>query len=313
MKRMLGLVGAIGLTLGFLAPTVLADESLPHTGRFLMSVSGNVAIPAVEHADAVVVIDGHAQVNGEVNTLVVIGGSAELVGATIETVVAVDSDVEIGSGTVVLGELQRFDSTVHQSGNVDIRGGIVDMGARLFEMTGAMAAALMLLWIGFGLANVVAGLFLAAVAARQLRSATDLISKQPGLAFIAGLLGVVAIPMAAILLFPTVVGVPLGFGILIVGLPIVAFGGYLVAATWVGDWLLRSLGPRKERERPYLPMVIGVIVLGVLGILPVLGIVVAIASLFGFGAVLVVGIRAMSGGSRTVPGTPQVIAAPSGA
>jgi hypothetical protein len=164
---------------------------------------------------------------------------------------------------------------------------------------------LALLWLGFGLANIVAGLLVAGLAGRQLRAMEALISHEPVLAGLAGLVGVILIPVAAILLFPTVVLAPLGFGILVVALPLATFGGYLVAATWVGDWLLRVLGSRQEHERPYLAVVLGVVALGVLGLVPVLGLVVAIATLFGFGALIVSGIRTISGGTRPAMGTPQ--------
>ena len=59
----------------------------------------------------------------------------------------------------------------------------------------------------------------------------------------------IVIPVVAILLFPTLIGAPLGFGILVVALPLVAFGGYLVAATWLGEIVVRRAS-MAERERP---------------------------------------------------------------
>jgi hypothetical protein len=307
MRRLLGLAGALALALGLLVPAALAAEPLGHTGRVLISTDGDVSIPAGDHADVVVVVDGNADIRGEVNTLVVVDGTADLQGATLETVVAVGSEVEVGDGTVISGEIQRLDSVVHQTGSVQIAGGIVDLGSRLLQFGGAFAAVLALLWLGFGLANIVAGLLVAGLAGRQLRATEALISREPALAALAGLVGVILIPVAAILLFPTVVLAPLGFGILVVALPLATFGGYLVAAAWVGDWLLRVLGSREERERPYLPVVLGVVALGVLGLVPVLGLVVAIATLFGFGALIVSGIRTITAGPRPATGTSQPV------
>jgi hypothetical protein len=313
MKRLLGLAGALALALGLLVPAVFAAEPLAHTGRVLISTEGDVTIPAGEHADVVVVVDGNAAIRGEVNTLVVIDGTADLQGAILQDVVAVGSEVEVGPGTVVYGELQRLDSQVHQTGDARIDGGVVDLGARLLEFGGAFAAVLALLWLGFGLANVVAGLLLAGLAGRQLRATEAIISREPVLAGLAGLVGVILIPVAAILLIPTVVLAPLGFGILVVALPLATFGGYLVAAAWVGDWLLRVLGSHQEHERPYLSVVLGVVAMGVLGLVPVLGLVVAIATLFGFGALIVSGIRTITGGTRAAAGTAQPIPVPTGA
>ena len=305
MKRVLGAIGGLVLVFGLAVPAVLADAPLPHTGRVLISVEGDVAIGPGEHADVVVVVQGNADIRGEVNTLVVADGTATVVGATLETIVAAGSQVELGAGTVVYGAVQRVDSVVHQSGNAEVQGGIVDLSGRLFELGAAVAPILTLLWLGFGLANVAAGLFLAAVAGRQMRTAQRTISRQPVLAFVAGILSAVLVPIAAVLLFPTIVGAPLGFGILVVALPLVAFAGYLVAAAWAGEWILRALGTRQEPERPYLATVVGVILLGALGLVPVANLLVAIAGLFGFGAVVVSAIRTIVGGSRPIPGAAQ--------
>lgn len=294
MRRILALAGALLLLLTALVPVVLAAEPLSHSGRVLVSTQGDVTIPAGDQADVVVVVEGSATVQGVVNTLVVVEGSAILTGATVETVVAVRSTVEIGDGTVVYGEVQRLDAVVHQSGSADIHGGIVDLSSRWFEMGAVLAPALALIWLGFGLSTLVAGLLLAGLAARQVRSAEQLISREPVLTFVAGILGVIVIPIVGILLFPTLIGAPLGFGILVVALPLVAFAGYLVAATWVGEWLLARLSDR-ERQRPYAAVVLGVIVLSAVGIVPVMGLVVAIASLFGFGAVLLLALRTLIG------------------
>ena len=294
MKRLLGFAGLLVLVLTALAPAVLAAEPLTHSGRVLISADGDVTIPAGDQADVLLVVQGTANVQGVVNTLVVIEGSANLSGATVETVVAIRSAVEVGAGTVVYGEIQTLDSAIHQTGSPDIQGGVVDISGRWLEMGAVLAPALALIWLGFGFSTLVAGLLLAGLAARQVRSAERLISEQPVLTVVAGILGAIVIPVAAILLLPTLIGTPLGIGILVVALPLVAFTGYLVAATWIGEWLLRRLS-FAERERPYAAVLLGVVLLGLIGLVPILSLLVAIASLLGFGAVLLLGIRTLVG------------------
>ena len=75
--------------------------------------------------------------------------------------------------------------------------------------------------------------------------------------------------------------------------PLVAFLGYLVAGVWIGDWVLRQTARERVQERPYLAAAVGVLVLEVLAIVPVLAFVVGIASLFGFGAVLLLSLRTL--------------------
>jgi hypothetical protein len=298
MKRLLALAATLVLGLGILVPAALAASPLAHNGRVIVSTQGDVTIPAGEHADVVVVVQGAAHIQGEVNTLVIVDGVAHLADARLDTVVAVSSSVEVADGTVISGELQRFDSSVHQTGNVTIEGGITDISAWFVQASAVLAPALILLWIGFGLSAILAALLLAALAARQVREAEKLISTEPVVTGLVGLLGAILLPVLAVLLLITVVGAPLGFGFLFGVLPLLAYAGYLVAAIWTGEWLLRVTGPAQERERPFLAAVFGVVVLGAVGLVPIVGLVVTIASLLGFGALLRLGYRTLRGTPR---------------
>jgi hypothetical protein len=297
MKRILAIAGAMLIVLLFLVPAALAAEPMPQTGRVVISTQGDITIPAGEQADVVLVINGTATIAGEVNTVVAVDGAANLTGARVETVIAVRSPVTLGDGAVVQGDVMTLDSLVQQSGDARVLGEISDMQASLIGLGAVLAPALILLWIGFGLAVVVAGLLLAGIAGRQVRAAEGLISHEPGMTLVAGILGLVVFPIVAFLLIVTVVGAPLGVGILIALWPLIAFAGYLVAGIWIGDWVLHRMQPTVVRERPLLAAVIGILVLQALAIVPVLGIVAMIVSLFGFGAVLLLVWRTLRSGT----------------
>ena len=81
----------------------------------------------------------------------------------------------------------------------------------------------------------------------------------------------------------TVVGAPIGLAVLFVLLPALAFLAWLVAAIWIGDWIVVRIRGAAEPDRPYRAAVVGVIALSVAGMLPF---VTGIATLFGFGALL---------------------------
>ena len=305
MRRLFGIAAAMVIALLLLAPVVLAANPLPHTGRILLSAGGDITLPAGEHADAVIVINGTATILGEANTVVAIDGAANLAGARTESIIAVRSPIELGAGTVVQGDVMTLDLLVHRTGNADVTGDVKDLASFLIGIGVVLAPALLLVWIGFGLAGIVAGLLLAGLAARQVHDAETLISREPGQTLVAGVIGLVAVPLVAILLIVTVVGAPLGLGILLMGGPLVAFIGYLVAGIWIGHWVLRQAARTHDGERPYMAAAVGVLVLEALAIVPVLAVVVAIASLFGFGAVLrlcVQTLRPRSSSQPTVPG-----------
>ncbi len=100
-------------------------------------------------------------------------------------------------------------------------------------------------------------------------------------------------PVLAFLLAVTVLGLPLALSVLFVIWPAVAFMGYLVAAIWFGEWLLRAMGRTQPTERPYLAATIGLLILTVAGLVPP---VTAIVSFFGLGAVTIAGWRTLTGG-----------------
>ena len=96
MRRIVAIAAVMLIVMLFLVPVALAADALPHTGRVLISTKGDVTIPAGEQADFVMVVDGSATIAGEVNTIFVVNGSANLTGAKTETVVAINSPVKPG-------------------------------------------------------------------------------------------------------------------------------------------------------------------------------------------------------------------------
>ena len=160
MRRLFGVAAATVMALLLLAPGVLAADPLPNTGRVLVSTGGDITLPAGEHADAVIVVNGTATILGEANTVVAIDGAANLLGARTGTIIAVRSPIELGPDTIVQGDVMTLDSLVHRTGNADVQGEVKDLASFLIGI-GIVLAPALLLWIGFGLATVVAGLLLA--------------------------------------------------------------------------------------------------------------------------------------------------------
>ncbi|HEX5823452.1 MAG TPA: hypothetical protein VFY18_03240 [Candidatus Limnocylindrales bacterium] len=301
MKRLASIAGAILIGFLLFVPAVLAADPFPHTGRVIMSTQGDVTVPAGEHADVVFVVNGTATIQGEVNTIVAIDGAANLLGARAETIVAVRSPVEIGAGSVVVGDVMTIDSLVHRTGDGVVQGEVADVATALIGIGAVLGGALFLIWIGFGLAMIVGGLLLAGLASRQVREAETLISREPALTLGVGIVGLFAFPLVAILLIVTVIGAPLGVGILLQVWPLVAFLSYLVGGIWIGDWMLRQTSPERVRERPYLAAVLGVVLLEVMALVPILALVAMIASLFGFGSVLRLSLRTLRSRSVSRP------------
>ena len=313
MKRIAALFASLVFIAAIAAPVALAaEESLPHSGRVLMAFGGDITVPAGEQADVVIVANGDADIAGTVNTLTVIEGTATVHGARVEDVVVISGTLALESGTEVLVNVRSIDSTVTQSEDVVIGGDIKGLDAELIALGAFLGPAMLLFAIGMLLASLVAGLLLAGLGSRQVRAAERVISGEPLPVFVIGLVAAVAIPVLAIIAMVTIVGAPLGLGILFGAFPVLAFVGFLVAAIFLGEQIL---GTRKEpmAARPYRGALLGIVVLQVAGIIPFVGgIVTAVASILGVGAILLLAwrtLRQRGTGETVTQGQPVPIGA----
>jgi hypothetical protein len=311
MKRIAGIAAAIVIALWLIVPIALGqDEPFPHTGRVLVSVKGDVTLPAGEHADVVVAVQGTANIAGEANVVVVVDGVANLQGAHVQSLTVIRGTATLGPGTVVSGDVRTFNATVTQDPSAQVTGSNRDLTADFAAWGIALATGFFLLFIGFLIADLLAVLLVAALAARQLRAAETLISREPVKSFVIGLVALFLIPIVAVLLLVTVIGAPAGLAILFGLWPLAGFVGYVVTGVWIGDWLLHR-GVGDPARRPYAEALIGTLILAVLAAIPILGFITGIATLFGFGAVLLLVWRILRGTSSIgAPATPVPPSAP---
>jgi hypothetical protein len=297
----------LGLVIGLfmMAPLALAADDMAQTGRVLISTQGDVTLPPGEQADLILVTKGTAHVAGTANTVVVIDGSADLTGATVETIVAIRGDVAVDGSSVVTGDIMTLDATTSVDPAAAMGGQVRDLAPDIAGIGFVLGPALFLLYVGFALAAIAAALLLAGLAARQVRSAETLIRREPLLTAGVGLLGLFLPIVLLVVLTATVIGAPLAFGIAFGLWPLAAFVGYLVAGMAIGDWIVGRLSPGVTRERPYLAAVVGLLVLELVGIVPLVS---GIATLFGYGAVLLLAWRTLR--SQPTETTPAFSSAP---
>lgn len=298
MKRLLAISGALMLLLVIAAPSLAAGPDLVTEGRVLIVMQGDITVPAGETAEAVIVFDGNALIQGTVATVTVFGGTATLDRAVVDTLTVVDGRAVLQAGSQVNGDVVQLNSTVERADGVVIGGTIRSMAESLAGFALFLGVAAIAIWIGTAIAMLLAGLALAGLAARQVRSAEAIISHEPLKAFVVGLAMVILPPLVLVLLAITIVGLPLALTTLFLVWPALASVGYLVAAIWIGEWLLRATGRHDVPERPYLAAVVGLIVGAIVGLIPL---VTAIISIFGLGAVTVAGWRTLVGGGAARP------------
>jgi hypothetical protein len=294
MRLLACFAAAVAVAFLILAPVAVAADPSPGRDQVLISVRGDVTLPADQSADVIVVVEGNATIAGSARSLIVVDGAATVAGAQVETVWAIRSTVELQPGTVVSGDVRTLDATVHKLGDAVVLGDVKEITPELATIGAVLAPVAILFLIGLALATIAAGLLLAGVASRQVRDTQLLISREPVPTLVVGLAGLILVPAVSVLLIVSILGAPLGLGILFVVWPLVAYVGYLVAGIWVGDWILARTDPGRVREKPYLASMIGLGVLQAIGLVPLVGLLTAVASVFGFGAVLLAAWRAIT-------------------
>ena len=303
MKKLFVLIAGALLALGLTGSVLAAEEDLPHTGRVLFVVGGDIEVDSGEQADAVIVINGDAAISGTVNSLVVVDGTATVTGAIIEGAAIVNGTLDLREGTSVLGDIGQLNSEVMRAEGVQIAGSVNDLAGDAAAFGIFLGFAALAIWIGVGIATLVVGLLMAGLAARQTRAATSLIRHEPGRTFLVGLVAVFVPPILAVAAMATIIGIPIGLGLLIVVWPLVAFVGYVVAAIWLGERILGRRDGAVAAQRPYAAATLGLIVAFVAGLIPL---VTAVLSIFGLGAVVLASWRTLRGVPTAAQPHPQI-------
>ncbi|HLF77541.1 MAG TPA: hypothetical protein VJB57_08615 [Dehalococcoidia bacterium] len=293
----------LGFVLAFLPALAFADNG-DKADDVLVRIRGDVVIASGERVGSVVVIDGDAVIDGEVDeSVTVINGNAIVSGKVGGNLTVISGDIDLKTAARVNNVFSIRGDLVRAEG-ATVTGEIRERDN--FEIAAGIAAVFSLLfWLGMSVAVVAAGLVFAAVGGHQLkRSAETMTGDAVGV-----LVGVVfvwvAIPVVAGVAMATLIGIPLGIGLLLFLLPALWFLGYIVAGARLGGALVGLTG-RTAGEHPYAATTVGLVLLQLAVLIPVLGALVALfAGIWGAGAIAIGAYRAAGGrGFAPTPTTP---------
>jgi len=289
---------AIGLVLTMF-PAIAFAEDGEGPDDLLVRIGADVRIAKGEKVGAVIVINGDAYIDGEVeDTVLVISGNAIISGKVGGALTVISGNIELQSSAQVddvasiRGDLVRAQGatiagTIEERDNFGIAAGVAAVFSILF-------------WLAMSVAVVVAGLIFAAIGGHQLKRAAEAMTGD-AVGVIVGVVFVwVAIPVIAVLAMVTLIGIPLGIGLLLFVMPTLWFLGYIVAGARLGGALL-GLAGRSSGDHPFAATTLGLVLLQFGVLVPVLGaIVAALAGLWGAGAIAVSAYRA-AGGKEFTP------------
>jgi hypothetical protein len=223
--------------------------------------------------DTLVIVNQTATVSGDV------GRDAIVANGTLR----LEPTAHIGGDVVLInGELSQADGALIAGRVVERRG--ASIGAEFNRVTAAVS---LIAWLGMSLLLVVVALGWAAVGGSQLSAIAGLLGARPGLAAGAAVIFWIAIPVVAFVAFVTVIGIPIGITLLLVA-PLLWGLGYVTTGTRLGFFLADLRDTTPDLAHPYLEAVLGVVIFQLIGLIPIVGgIVIALAGLFGAGAIVV--------------------------
>jgi hypothetical protein len=274
-------------------------------GEDRVVITGDVFVERGEEVETVAVIDGDVNIRGTVRDDVInLTGHTRVSGHVEGDVISVTDQAHIlGSGRVD-GDVIYVDEKP-----------TVDPGARVGEVRKVKAdewfsplhifIASLAIWLAMSVSSLALGLVLLWLVPRAAEAAYAVAGPYAGQSIAAGFGALIGLPILAVLLVATLVGLPLGVLLLLLLFPL-AVVGYVTSA-----WLLgrRVAGPPRGR---FVSFLAGWGILRAIALLPFLGTLVWLgAAVFGTGVLAVAAWRAGSGppAEPRPPGEPAAAAA----
>jgi hypothetical protein len=233
----------------------------------VLGAGGDTQLPPDEQASVIVVLGGRAHLRGVVETLLVLGGDAVLDGASVRDLTVMGGRAELRHRTVVSGNVLLVGSELERDPEVQVIGTITRdtmprWGSFPFGLLFALSASL---------AVLLAGLALLGLAPGPVDRAVALLGERSGATLIAGALVWIGGPVVGVVCMFSLIGLPVGIGLLVFVLPALAFVGYLVAGHATGLRVLALLHVHEPERSGAMAMVLGLVTLMMLGALPVVG------------------------------------------
>ena len=253
-------------------PTGSTDDQVVLTGQLI--------VPADATVGSAVLFDGTATIDGTVEeSLVVFNGDVVVNGTVSRDVVVFNGDVTIASGAEVGGNLVSQTTPVVEEG-ATVRGEQQEITGRI-DIDEIGFASRFAWWVGYTASTLVLGLLLLLLAPGIDATITGAARDRIGASFGYGALAFIGIPIVAVLLLVTVVGIPLGVFVLL-ALALIYTVAYVAGAHAVGRFVMK---PPTSR---YVAFLVGLAIVRALALIPILGgFAWVVVTILGFGVLLV--------------------------
>jgi cytoskeletal protein CcmA (bactofilin family) len=273
----------IALAIVCLAALAVAPATASaQNGQEQVVITGDVNVPRGKVVGDVVVADGDITVAGRVQgDVVAFSGPVRVAGTVDGTITAFANRITLLPGARVTGDVLYGDETPAIARNATVEGevrneGWSDVADFPWGVVGAVAW-----WLAVTLSTLVVGLVLLALAPRAAAAAFETARSSLGPVIGWGVGLFLGLPILAVIAVVTLVGIPLGVGLLLALIPL-AWLGYVTSCYLLGRRIV------KDPSRRYASFFAGWGILRVVALLPVLGVLAWLgAVMFGLGALFV--------------------------
>lgn len=243
MRRLRILVIIPAVVLALAAPA-FAAEGAGRLGHIVV-LNGRTEVPEGKTAKDVVVFHGRTVIAGTVTgSVVVFSGTTTISGDVDDNVIVFHGTASVLDGAHIGGNLVTRDRPQVASG-ATVDGDIKKVSS--FNLTGATFAFRYLAWLAFTVSTLLLGLLLVGLFPGPMESAARA-SQRTGAMIGWGIAALIGIPILAVIVTVTVVGIPLGLALLL-GLWLLFTIGYTVGAFVVGR---RVVKPPSGRIKAFL-------------------------------------------------------------
>lgn len=287
-------VALVGLLLAVLAAAVPASAA--GSPRDQVVISGSVDVPAGRTVGDVVIVDGPVNVAGTVK------GDVVAIHGVVRVSGLVHGSITVISKRAILGPRARVDGNLHYGDQKPrIAPGAVVAGKITHDDWNGIARphfgflAYFLFWLAISLSTLALGVLVWWLAPRVMEAANEAARRRTGVV-VAWAIGIfLGLPILAVLALVTLVGIPLGLGLLLALLPLSAVG--YVTTSWIVG---RAVLPR--RRDWFLVGFAGFGILRLIALVPFLGVVIWFAAgAVGLAALVVAGWRARGADTASGP------------
>ncbi len=270
------------LVLCCLVPAAGASVDANADGDDRIVFVGSVVVDREEIAGDVFVLDGDVTIRGTVTgDIVVVDGDVAIRGTVEGDVVTVAGQATLGRRGNVQGDIVYADEKPVQTPGSQVGGDIQKFDVADAGILGAIGA-----FIAVTISMFLLGLILLLLAPRAADAVARTAQGKALASFGVGLLAFFLIPIIAFAALFTVVGLPLGFILLLLVVPLYAIS-YVTAAF--------ALGRRIVKGARILAFLAGLVILQLLTLIPIAGALIGfLAVVFGLGLLLMTLFRARS-------------------